>query len=116
MEQRASSRGHVTVVGTGSWGTTLAILAARQGLATYLLARTEEEASALASAGENKRFMPGYPFPPNLTPVADPQRAIEGCDLLFMGVPSQTMRANVRNLKPYLASNRPIVASAAKGL
>lgn len=109
-------QGRVTVVGTGTWGTTLAILAARQGRATYLLARTEEEAGSLQSARENRRFMPGYPFPPNLAVTWDPSRAVDGCDMLLMVVPSQTMRANIRTLKPHLGSNKPIVISCAKGL
>jgi glycerol-3-phosphate dehydrogenase (NAD(P)+) len=110
------SEGHVTVVGTGSWGTTLAILASRQGRPTCLLTRTPEEASRLASDGENRRFLPGYPFPPGLTPTADVDKALQESDMVLMVVPSQTMRANVRALKPYLDLNRTIVVSCAKGL
>jgi glycerol-3-phosphate dehydrogenase (NAD(P)+) len=105
----------VTVVGTGSWGTTLAILSARQGLTTHLLARTEQEAAALCDAGENSRFLPGQPFPSLLQVTADPEQALEGCDMLLMVVPSQTMRANARALKSLLHSN-PIIVSASKGL
>ena len=105
----------VAVVGTGSWGTTLAILAARQGHYATLIARTEAEAAELRSAGENRRFLAGFPFPPNLTPTADIPSALEGCDLLMMVVPSQTMRANIRNVKPHITES-PIILSAAKGL
>src|SRR3954452_18143881 len=76
---------------TGSGGTTLAILAARYGLETCLLARTENEAARLASDGENRRFLAGYPFPEGLAPTADYTRALDACDLLMMVVPSQTM-------------------------
>ena len=116
QEKSAPGARRVTVVGTGSWGTVLAILAARQGLAVLLLARTEQEAATLSNAGENSRFMPGYPFPPNLTVTADPARALEACEILFMVVPSQTMRANIRDLKPHFGNRCPVVVSAAKGL
>ncbi|HYP20614.1 MAG TPA: NAD(P)H-dependent glycerol-3-phosphate dehydrogenase [Chloroflexia bacterium] len=106
----------MTVIGTGSWGTTLAILTARQGSTTYLLARTEAEAATFASDGENKRFMAGHPFPPGLTPTADVEEALSHCDILLMVVPSQTMRTNIANLKPYLKNKETIVVSAAKGL
>jgi glycerol-3-phosphate dehydrogenase (NAD(P)+) len=109
------SRGKVAVVGTGSWGTTLAILAARQGLAVSLLTRTEDEAREMGQAGENTRFVPGYPFPGGLTPTADAERALDGCDMLLMVVPSQTMRANARALNRYLRRGT-IVVSCAKGL
>src|SRR5437762_764075 len=105
----------VTVVGTGSWGTTLAILSARQGLTTHLLTRTEEEAARLNEARENTRFLPGQPFPPHLHVTADAEQALDRCDMLLMVVPSQTMRANIRVLKPFLRS-KPIIVSGAKGL
>lgn len=105
----------VTVVGTGSWGTTLAILAARRDLNASLLARTAEEAAQLLADGENRRFMPGFAFPPGLVPTADVEQALEGSSLLLMVVPSQTMRANIRALKPYLGSGTAVV-SCAKGL
>lgn len=113
---QAAGQGRVAVVGTGSWGTTLAILAARQGRHAYLLARTPEEASRLASDGENRRFLPGYPFPPGLVTTAGLEEALHECDMLLMVVPSQTMRANTRALKPYLRPDRTIVVSCAKGL
>jgi glycerol-3-phosphate dehydrogenase (NAD(P)+) len=113
MEQARSER--VTVVGTGSWGTTLSILAARNGLATVLLARDSREADTLSSARENSRFLPGHRFPDRLQVTADPQQALDGCDMLLMVVPSQTMRANIRVLKPFLKGTT-IVVSAAKGL
>jgi glycerol-3-phosphate dehydrogenase (NAD(P)+) len=114
-DTRQSARGRVAVVGTGSWGTTLAILAARQGLEVSLITRSEGEAREMREAGENARFMSGYPFPPGLTPTADMERALAGIDMLLMVVPSQTMRANARALKPYLRSGT-IVLSCAKGL
>lgn len=106
----------VTVVGNGNWGTTLAILAARQGLRTFLLTRSEEEASTLGADRENKRFIPGYTFPPSLTPTADPAQALENSSLVFMVVPSQTMRTNVRRVKPYLTRPDTFLVSCAKGL
>ena len=44
----------IAVVGTTSWGTTLAVLPARQGHRVSLWARTPEEAQALESARENR--------------------------------------------------------------
>jgi glycerol-3-phosphate dehydrogenase (NAD(P)+) len=113
--RQAGGRGRVAVVGTGSWGTTLAILAARQGLEVSLVARSGDEAREMREARENARFMPGYPFPPGLTPTADIERALSGIDMLLMVVPSQTMRSNARAVKPYLRSGT-IVLSCAKGL
>ena len=113
MERARTER--VTVVGTGTWGTTLSILAARNGFATVLLARDTQEAAMLSDAGENQRFLPGHRFPDRLRVTADAEQALDGCDMLLMVVPSQTMRDNIRALKPFLRGN-PIVVSGAKGL
>lgn len=104
----------ITVVGTGSWGTTLAIMLARQGRPTSLLARTADEAEALGSAGEHTRYAPGVRFPTALSITADPNLALQNCQVLLLAVPSQTMRANSMQLKPYLAAET-IVLSCAKG-
>jgi glycerol-3-phosphate dehydrogenase (NAD(P)+) len=104
----------ITVVGTGSWGTTLAISLARAGRRTTLLARSPEEAAALRAAGQHERFAPGVPFPLSLAIEGDPEAALRDCRVLLMAVPSQTMRANSAALKPYLPPDA-IVLSCAKG-
>lgn len=105
----------LTVVGTGSWGTTLALLEARHGRQTTLLARTPAEADALRAAGEHTRVAPGHRFPACLRITADPAEALAGCAVVLLAVPSQTMRANAERLRPYLHPET-IVVSCAKGL
>lgn len=110
---------NITVLGTGSWGTTLAVLQARQGRTVTLLARDAAEAAALRAAGENTRFLPGVPFPAGLRVTHDPGVALAGCGVLLLVVPAQTMRANVAALRAYLperAEAGPLLVSGAKGL
>ena len=52
------------VIGTTSWGTTLALILARAGADTLLWARTEETAQRMNDAGENLDRLAGFPFPP----------------------------------------------------
>ncbi|MGI8586685.1 MAG: NAD(P)H-dependent glycerol-3-phosphate dehydrogenase [Chloroflexia bacterium] len=109
----------ITVLGTGSWGTTLAILQARLGREVTLLARDAAEAERLRAAGENVRFLPGIAFPEGLRVEHDPEAGPAGCELLLLVVPAQTMRANVAALRPYLpedAGAGPLLVSCAKGL
>lgn len=103
----------IIVAGTGSWGTTLAIMLARHHRAVSLLARNEAEADALRRAGEHARYAPGIPFPSNLSITGD-AGVLRQCEVLLLAVPSQTMRANAIRLKPYLNSSA-IVLSCAKG-
>ena len=109
----ASGGPHV-VVGTGSWGTTLAVVLARIGHPVVLLARTAEEAQQLAQAGENARFLPGVPFPRRLTVSADWKLAGTAA-LLIVAVPSDTVEAALAGLNGQLAP-RSVIVSASKGL
>ena len=105
----------VTAVGATSWGTTLGIILARQGHDVRLLARTDAEASALETARENSRFVPGVPFPDSMRALADPVQAHDSADLTIFAVPSQTLRANARAVA-HAIPNDTIVVSAVKGL
>lgn len=105
----------VTVVGTTSWGTTLAILLANNGSDVALWARTEEEASALRQAGENPRLPPGSTFPPGLSVTSSLEDAAPTADMVVVSVPSRSLRENMRAVRPHLA-NGTIVLSATKGL
>jgi glycerol-3-phosphate dehydrogenase (NAD(P)+) len=105
----------VTIVGTGSWGTTLAIMLAGKGLAVTVATLTEEEAFELVTRRENRLFLPGFPIPPEVTFTASLSEALAGSQLLILAVPSQTMRENVQRVCPFLTSETAIL-SAAKGI
>jgi glycerol-3-phosphate dehydrogenase (NAD(P)+) len=104
----------ITVVGTGSWGTTLAIMLARNERPTTLLTRTPDEAEMLRRAGQHERYAPGVAFPDHLSITADPDLALQQCQVLLLATPSQTMRSNITQLKPYLRAET-VVLSCAKG-
>ena len=105
----------VGVVGTTSWGTTLAIILARRGIEVNLWARTEDEAVHLRAQGENSRFVPGAQFPPSLHVTASAGEALTGAELVIIAVPSRTLRENVREVRRSLHDSTVIV-SATKGL
>lgn len=105
----------VTVVGTTSWGTTLGILLARRGIPVTLLARTAEEAGALNANRENRRLLPGAPFPNDLSASADADAALAGADLVILATPAQRLRENLPALRSRI-DGRTALLSAIKGL
>ncbi len=105
----------IAVVGTGSWGTTLAVMLAKAGHDTTLWARTPQEAETLRSSRENKRFLPDVILPDNLDVTASLEEALDSCEMLLLVVPAQRMRENVRQVRPFL-QRQTIILSAAKGL
>lgn len=106
---------NVAVVGTTSWGTTLAILLAQKGLSVSLWARTEDEANELTTAREHRHRLPGIPFPAQLQVTASPPDALRDAELVLFAVPSQTMRRNAQCVAPHLSA-ASLVVSATKGL
>ena len=104
------------VIGTTSWGTTLAVHLARAGVETRLWARTEAEATRLRDDGENKDRLLGTPFPATLSQTADLETATAGVDVIVVAVPSISFRENVRRLRALKRSSRTIVLGATKGL
>lgn len=106
--------GPVAVIGTGTWGTTLAVIMARRGIEVRLLARTLGEAHALAGAGENPR-MPGVAFPDSLAVTDDWANSLDDAAAVLFVVPSRSLRENARRARPYL-SRKPLVVCATKGI
>ena len=111
----AEQTGPVAVVGTTSWGTTLALILARRGVEVRLLARTGDEAQQLASDGELAARLPGHRFPPSLRVTSDWAGGMDGAPFVLFAVPSHTLRENARYAAPHLPPDA-IVVSACKGL
>jgi len=105
----------VSIVGTTSWGTTLGIILARKGLKVGLLARTEKEAGEIKSSGAKTNGFPPVEIPGGLSITDDPREVFADSKAVILAVPSQTMRQNIRVIKPFLTKSM-LIASAAKGL
>lgn len=103
----------VVVAGATSWGTTVAIHLGRKGVPVLLLVRGEGEEHRLQTKREHPR-LPGARFPDSLAVSAD-AGALAAVPFLVMGVPAQTMRANVRKLARHIGHHTAI-AHLAKGL
>ena len=102
------------VVGATAWGTTLAVLLARNGLRVTLFARSEEEAASLEADRRNRRRLPETEFPPELAVTADASR-LHDAQLVCFVVPAQTMAANARALAAAVPAGATLL-SASKGI
>ena len=105
----------VAVIGTTSWGTTLALLLARRGIPVALWARTSDEAHRLQKDRENHRLLPGFPFPDDLQVTASCPEAFHEANLVIYAVPSASLRQNLRGTAGHLRDTL-LVLSACKGL
>ena len=105
----------VGVIGSGSWGTTLAFLLAQKGIATTLWEHRPERAIAMQQQRENSAFLPGIHFPDPLLVTSHIAEAVEGKEMLLLVTPSQQMRENVRLLAPHVGAETLLV-NASKGI
>ena len=94
----------VAVAGTTSWGTTLAVLLARNGADVTLWARSDDEAQALQTSAREHRDAPAC-LPDALT-VSAGDACFAEADLVVLAVPSASLRANLRHAAAHIAPTR----------
>ncbi|HZX81730.1 MAG TPA: NAD(P)H-dependent glycerol-3-phosphate dehydrogenase [Lysobacter sp.] len=113
MADTARAR-RVAVLGSGSWGTALAALIARNGGDTVLWGRDAAVVQAIDAAHENPRYLPGVPLPDALAATPDLAAALAGADLVLVVVPSHAFAETLRALAPHRPAHAG-VAWATKG-
>lgn len=104
----------VAVLGGGSWGTTVAALAAANTPA-ILWARDDEVAREVREQHTNSRYLDDRELPKTLEATSDIAEAVSGADVLVMGVPSHAIRGALEEAAPHLRPWVPVI-SLAKGL
>jgi len=104
----------IAVLGSGSWGTALAIQLARAGSTVRLWGRDAAQLDALRRDRRNVRYLPDAPFPDSLEVAASLEQAIHGTAYVIVAVPSHAFRETLRLLAPQRHDVRRI-AWATKG-
>jgi glycerol-3-phosphate dehydrogenase (NAD(P)+) len=107
-------RSKIAVLGAGSWGTALAILAARNNCQTLLWGHNLEHIASLKAAKQNHRYLPGALFPESLQVTSEIEEAATFSHLLLIAVPSHAFKDTLIKLRPHLPSTIKI-AWATKG-
>ncbi len=98
------------VFGTGSWGTTFAMILAEAGTSTTLWGRRAEIVDAINETRENPEYLPGTRLPDTIRATTDPAEAMDGADFVVLAVPSQTLRANLQVWKPHIPPGAVLVS------
>jgi len=104
----------VTVLGGGSWGTTVAALAAAN-TPTLLWARDGDVAQEVNEQHTNERYLEARALPGALRATGDLAEAAAAADVLVVGVPSHGVRSTLDMVAPHVRPWIPVV-SLVKGL
>ena len=106
----------ITVLGSGAWGTALAIsLARKSDNEVTLWSHRPEAAEALKRDRENRAFLPGFSLLDQIRITSDDQAAVEGASILVFAVPSQHLRSTMARVGRYIAPG-DVLVSATKGI
>jgi glycerol-3-phosphate dehydrogenase (NAD(P)+) len=104
----------VAVLGGGSWGTTVASLAAANAEA-ILWTRDPETSAEVNEHHRNSRYLADFELHHTLRATSSLAEAVYDADVIVLGVPSHAVRATLQDVAPLIRHWVPIV-SLTKGL
>lgn len=114
-DDEAGVPSQLCVLGAGSWGTALAIALSSRFESVYLWSHRPEHAAALASTRENRRYLPGFSIPSNVTIASELAECLRTAEVVLTVVPSAFLRTTMDEVREYLPAGAKLV-SATKGV
>ncbi len=105
----------IAVLGAGSWGTTLAILLAKNSHQVALWSYRDQYTRDILQTRQNPSFLPGIRIPDAVEATSDLRGAIDGREMIVTAVPSQFLRGVVSQLRN-VSLGETFVVNVAKGI
>ncbi len=109
----SSAPPRIAVVGSGAWGTTLALTIGRAE-PVLLWSHSAETAARMAMTRRCER-LPGIDLPGAVVVTADPEALAGAIDLVIVAVPSAHARETIERVGPFIAASADVL-SVIKGL
>lgn len=91
----------IGILGAGSWGTALAIQAARNGCQVLLWGHHSAHMAVLENDRQNKQYLPGILFPSNMAVTADLDKVAKFSSLILISVPSHAFKDTLNEFKSH---------------
>ena len=104
----------IGIIGSGTWGTAIAVLLHNNGHQVTLWSAIPEEIEEIGRTHRHKN-LPEVTLPEDITYTADLEEAMRDKRILVMAVPSVFVRSTARRMKP-LCKDGQIVVDLAKGI
>ncbi len=100
----------IAVLGSGSWGTALAMVLADNGNDVRIWGIVEEDINEINNLKTNKKFLPeGVVLPDGITGSTDLAQAVEGIDAIVFAVPTKAIPEVSQKLQALLTKPIPVV-------
>lgn len=105
----------ISVIGSGSWGTTLSILLYDNGHKVKLWFRRSDYLHEVKSNRENYLYLPGIKIPEEILLTSDLSEALDEAEVIVLAVPTQHIR-NVLEKDVFKSLKNKIIVNVAKGI
>jgi glycerol-3-phosphate dehydrogenase (NAD(P)+) len=105
----------IAIVGAGSWGTALAVVAAKAGHSVCLWSRDAQIVSSINEQRLNSRYLTSISIPAGVTATNEIGAALRDATLILVAAPSHAARELLTTMSPFLVQDA-IVVSVAKGI
>jgi glycerol-3-phosphate dehydrogenase (NAD(P)+) len=100
----------VAVMGTGSWGTTFAVVLADAGASVSMWGRRAEVCDEITTEHRNSGYLGEIRLPESIDATTDAAAALGGSDIVVLAVPSQTLRDNLEAWREDLPAEACLVS------
>ncbi|MCM3873088.1 MAG: NAD(P)-dependent glycerol-3-phosphate dehydrogenase [Pyrinomonadaceae bacterium] len=105
----------VAIMGAGSWGTALGIMAARRGHEVRFWSRNEEVVESINRQHVNTIYLADSEIPERVRATGEIEEALEAAEFVILAAPSHATRAILTSMVPVL-DREMIFVSATKGI
>jgi glycerol-3-phosphate dehydrogenase (NAD(P)+) len=105
----------IGIIGSGAWGTALALAMRRAGRDVLLWAREPEVVAAINEQRENRAFLPGIKLEAQIK-ASGKLADLAPCDVLLLVTPAQHARESCKQLKAAIGNSRAPLVICAKGI
>ncbi len=103
----------IAILGSGAWGTALAVSFAPRHQVT-LWSRETSEIEAMVKDRENKRFLPGIPLPDELKLSVSLNETLADAELVIVAVPVAGLRGTLQQIVDHFPHPNPLPAGVPK--
>lgn len=105
----------IAIIGGGSWGTALAVIAARAGHNVALWSRSREVVESINTERVNSRYLTSTSIPANVRASGDMSDALDHASMVLLAGPSHAARELLTAMSP-LMDEAAIIVSVSKGI
>ncbi len=103
------------ILGTGGWGTALAVLWAKKGRDILLWGNNPSRVQLLRKTRENGDYLPGIKLPESIGLTSE-MKDCGGADLIVFVTPSTALRTIANRLREVITNDQAVILSCTKGI